>query len=67
MNGPRCRPAIRRAVAAGAMEMWAIETGVQLCFIRPGRPVENGFIVTRVECLKRRVVHDAGRGASQTL
>ena len=24
--------------------MWAIEAGVQLCFIRPGRPVENGFI-----------------------
>jgi putative transposase len=27
-----------------AMEAWAIQTGVQLCFIRPGRPVENGFI-----------------------
>jgi hypothetical protein len=38
------------------MEMWAIETGVQLCFIRPGRPVENGFIESfngrlRDECL----------------
>ena len=27
-----------------AMEAWAMQTGVQLCFIRPGRPVENGFI-----------------------
>jgi putative transposase len=30
--------------AGRAMELWAIESGVQLCFIRPGRPVENGFI-----------------------
>lgn len=42
--------------AGRAMEMWAIETGVQLCFIRPGRPVENGFIESfngrlRNECL----------------
>ena len=39
-----------------AMEVWAIETSVQLCFIRPGRPVENGFIESfngrlRDECL----------------
>jgi putative transposase len=39
-----------------AMEAWAIESGVQLCFIRPGRPVENGFIESfngrlRDECL----------------
>jgi putative transposase len=27
-----------------ALEAWAIQHGVQLCFIRPGRPVENGFI-----------------------
>jgi putative transposase len=27
-----------------AMEAWAMQAGVQLCFIRPGRPVENGFI-----------------------
>jgi putative transposase len=38
------------------MEAWAIQTGVQLCFIRPGRPVENGFIESfngrlRDECL----------------
>jgi putative transposase len=30
--------------AGRVMEAWAIETGVQLCFIHPGRPVENGFI-----------------------
>jgi putative transposase len=27
-----------------ALEIWAIRHGVQLCFNRPGRPVENGFI-----------------------
>ena len=39
-----------------AMEIWAIQNGVQLSFIRPGRPVENGFIESfngrlRDECL----------------
>ena len=39
-----------------AVEVWAIQHGVQLCFIRPGRPVENGFIESfngrlRDECL----------------
>lgn len=39
-----------------ALEAWAISNGVQLCFIRPGRPVENGFIESfngrlRDECL----------------
>jgi putative transposase len=42
--------------AGRAMEAWAIQNGVQLCFIRPGRPVENGFIESfngrlRDECL----------------
>jgi putative transposase len=42
--------------AGRAMECWALQTGVQLCFIRPGRPVENGFIESfngrlRDECL----------------
>jgi len=42
--------------AGRAMEAWAMQTGVQLCFIRPGRPVENGFIESfngrlRDECL----------------
>ena len=39
-----------------ALEAWVIEHGVQLCFIRPGRPVENAFIESfngrlRDECL----------------
>ena len=38
------------------MELWAQQSGVQLCFIRPGRPVENTFIESfngrlRDECL----------------
>ena len=38
------------------LEAWAIQNGVQLCFIRPGRPVENGLIESfngrlRDECL----------------
>jgi putative transposase len=38
------------------METWVIQCGVELCFIRPGRPVENGFIESfngrlRDECL----------------
>ena len=42
--------------AGRAMEAWAIGAGVRLCFIRPGRPVENGFIESfngrlRDECL----------------
>ena len=27
-----------------ALEAWAMTNDVRLCFIRPGRPVENGFI-----------------------
>jgi putative transposase len=39
-----------------ALESWAMANQVQLCFIRPGRPVENGFIESfngrlRDECL----------------
>jgi putative transposase len=39
-----------------ALEAWAMCHEVQLCFIRPGRPVENGFIESfngrlRDECL----------------
>jgi putative transposase len=39
-----------------ALGAWAIQHGVQLCFIRTGRPVENGFIESfngwlRDECL----------------
>jgi len=39
-----------------ALESWAMSNAVRLCFIRPGRPVENGFIESfngrlRDECL----------------
>ena len=39
-----------------ALEAWVMGHDVQLCFIRPGRPVENGFIESfngtlRDECL----------------
>jgi putative transposase len=39
-----------------ALEAWAMSNEVRLCFIRPGRPVENGFIESfngrlRDECL----------------
>jgi putative transposase len=39
-----------------ALEVWVMAHDVQLCFIRPGRPVENGFIESfngrlRDECL----------------
>ena len=27
-----------------ALEIWAMANEVRLCFIRPGRPVDNGFI-----------------------
>jgi putative transposase len=42
--------------AGRAMEASAMQVGVQLCFIRPGRSVENGFIESfkgrlRDECL----------------
>ena len=39
-----------------ALEAWAMGHDVQLCFIRPGRPVEKGFVESfngrlRDECL----------------
>jgi putative transposase len=42
--------------AGRVLEAWAMEQGVQLIFIRPGRPMENGFIESfngrlRDECL----------------
>jgi len=44
--------------AGRAMEAWVYRTGVKLDFIRPGKPVENGFIESfnarlRDECLNR--------------
>jgi putative transposase len=50
-----------------ALEDWAYRRGVQLDFIRPGKPVENAFIKSfngrlRDECLNVQVfvsLHDA--------
>ncbi len=46
--------------ASKAMEVWAYQHGVQLDFIRPGRPVENSYIESfngrlRDECLNVEV------------
>jgi putative transposase len=46
--------------AGRAMETWAYQTGVKLDFIRPGKPVENGYIESfngrlRDECLNGEV------------
>src|SRR5271163_3796678 len=46
--------------ASKAMEVWAYQYGVQLDFIRPGRPVENSYIESfngrlRDECLNVQV------------
>ena len=45
------------------METWAYENGVKLDFIRPGKPVQNGFIESfngrlRDECLNLEVFFD---------
>ena len=55
--------------ASKALESWALDNEVRLCFIRPGRPVENGFIESfngrlRDECLNVSWFHslaDANR------
>jgi putative transposase len=55
--------------ASKAMDLWAYSNGVHLDFIRPGRPVENGYIESfngrlRDECLNVEVffsVADARR------
>ena len=49
--------------AGRAMEAWAYESGVKLDFIRPGRPVENGYIESfngrlRDECLNGEIFFD---------
>ena len=46
--------------ASRVMEVWAYETGVKLDFIRPGRPVQNGYIESfngrlRDECLNGEI------------
>ena len=45
------------------METWSYQTGVKLDFIRPGKPVENGFVESfngrlRDECLNVEVFFD---------
>jgi putative transposase len=55
--------------ASKAMDFWAYQNGVHLDFIRPGRPVENGYIESfngklRDECLNVEVfftLNDARR------
>jgi hypothetical protein len=49
--------------AGREMERWAYENGVKLDFIRPGKPVQNGFIESfngrlRDECLNLEVFFD---------
>jgi putative transposase len=49
--------------AGKAMEKWADQTGVKLDFIRPGKPVENGYIESfngrlRDECLNGEIFVD---------
>jgi putative transposase len=46
--------------ASKAMDLWAYKNGVHMDFIRPGKPVENGYIESfngklRNECLKVEV------------
>ena len=50
----------RTEFASKAMDLWAYKNGVHLDFIRPGRPVENGYIESfngklRDECLNVEV------------
>ena len=45
------------------MEVWSYQNGVKLDFIRPGKPVENGFVESfngrlRDECLNVEVFFD---------
>jgi hypothetical protein len=47
---------LRFRISSKAMDAWAWESGIQLVFITPGRPVENGLIESfngrlRDECL----------------
>lgn len=38
--------------ASRMVEAWAMNHDVRLCFIRPGRPVENGFAESFNGCLR---------------
>jgi len=55
-----------------ALEAWAMSNEVRLCFIRPGHPVENGFIESfngrlRDECLNVEWFAVAGGRRSETV
>lgn len=60
-NGPEC--------TSKALDQWAYEHGVELAFIRPGKPIENCFVESfngrfRDECLNTHwfvSLHDARR------
>lgn len=60
-NGPEC--------TSKALDQWAYLRGVELCFIRPGKPIENCFVESfngrlRDECLNVHwflSLHDARR------
>jgi len=54
------RPTKGTEFVSKAMDVWAYQNGVQLDFIRPGRPVENSYIESfngrlRDECLNVEV------------
>ena len=56
--------------AGQAMDYWAHQTGVKLDFIRPGKPVENGYIESfngrlRDECLNVEVFIDLADARSK--
>lgn len=59
--------------AGRAMELWSCQTGVKLDFIRPGKPVENGYIENfngrlRDECLNGEVFFSlAHAGKTRTM
>jgi putative transposase len=38
------------------MEAWAYQYGVQLDFIRPGRPVENGYIESYMDPARAQAI-----------
>ena len=57
-------------IVSRALEDWAYRRGVQLDFIRPGKPVENAFIEAfngrlRDECLNVHQFHVDRRCARQ--
>jgi hypothetical protein len=59
----RSQPTMEGKFAVKAMELWAYQSGVKLDLIRPGKPVENGYIESfngrlRDECLNGEIFFD---------